>query len=115
MDILKLCNIDSTPIPKKPTRVKATLSFEGAENYVLGTKDVVIDVHSSCEGFRMQFLDPVDIEASTFLGSKIRTCVIHDVRVDFEGPMPGLSMAKLHPGIYPHVLRDHETLRVHGS
>jgi len=115
VDILKLCNISTVPKERSPHRVKATLKFEGAEHYVLGEVNVMIDMHSSEEGFRMKFLNPVEIEASHFLGKKIRETCIHDVKVEFEGPMPGLSMAKLHPGIYPHVLRDHETLRVHGS
>lgn len=98
-------------------RVKAVLSFLGAENYVLTQRHTEIDVHSGKDGFNMSFVKPIEVTAAEMLGCNphIRAAVVVDVNVDFpNSPMPGLSMASLHPGVYPRVLRDHEVLRVSG-
>ncbi len=93
--------------------VKAKLSFMGAQNYVLGTKLVDLTLRTGTDGFHMSFAAGLEVKAEQFLGNKIRQTTVHDVLVEFpDMPMPGLSMAKLHPGIYPRVLRDQDTLRV---
>jgi hypothetical protein len=118
-EILAWCGVDLAHPPQPDTRhrVKAKLSFLGAERYVLGTKYMEVDIDSSADGFKMEFVGVAEVEAGAFLGPNrhMRTTVIHDVYVEFEdSPMPGLSMANLHPGVYPRVLRDHEILRVSG-
>lgn len=118
MELLQHCGITlKQKTPSDTHRVKAVLSFLGAENYVLAQRHTEIDVHSGKDGFNMTFVKAVEIAAEEMLGvnPNIRTAVIVDVNVNFPGsPIPGLSMASLHPGVYPRVLRDHDVLRVSG-
>jgi len=111
MEKLGLTNI-SAPAPEVYT-VRAKLSFIGGEGYVLGTKNVELVMSSSVEGFNLRFDSGLTMPASQLMGKSIRSTTVFDVRVEFpDMPMPGLSMAQMHPGVYPCVLRDHDTLQV---
>ena len=111
----RLCGITKLQTPK--TRIRWTpvvLKFIGAESYVLRTMSTKLSLTTRDGGFGLMFVEPINVKSDALLGNKAKRGVLRDVVICFteESTVPDLSLASLHQGMYPRVLRAGEVVNV---
>ena len=109
-DLLLKCGVTVAPEKKLLHWYPATIRVLGAERYELGSLATKVRFESAPGGFITRFPKEVNIPGSELMGKSIKVVTVLDVIIDCK--FLQLSLASLHKGKYPLVLREVDTLHL---
>ena len=106
VELHHLCGLDQVPTKKPAVKwQQGTLRFIGADNYVLGTKNVAYSFEHVDKGFVLMFEgERLLLPAKFLLGPRQVQGTLYDV--ELVTPIVVMSLAKMKPDRYPVVLRN---------
>ena len=104
--------LDLSPKNRPLKWTPAKVVIFGGERYPLISLDAEVRIDFVPGGFETKFRQPFAVPAEVLLGSSYREATIHDMEIQLPGFT--MSMAKMHPGKFPRVVRQGEVVGING-